>query len=172
MPYRRRRSMGRRSSPRSVVQSFKKVLNYAGSSHSAGDRVNFTISIGTDSLAAGQTSVTDTAVPTGSVITSITVQYAITNLVNVTNFLHTSMQRVLPGQITIAPNIIGGSNQRNQVHLQQMKSVGQSQNMYLSFTFKVPKGMQRVKEGAQWVFCVLNTAVSTDACQIIYKFYR
>ncbi len=171
MPFRRRRSM-RRSQPRAVVQSFKKVLNFAPSSHASGLKVDFVLSLGTDSVAAGQTGVTDAAVPTGSIITEFVIQYSAANLAAVTLFQHISMQRLDTTQVTLSPNVTGGSPQRNQVMFMGMRSIGQGQNMNWEIRYKVPKKFQRVKEGSFWVFTILGTAANIDSCQVIYKFYR
>ncbi len=170
MPRHYRRS--RTTAMRPVIQSFKKVLNYAPASRAAGAKLDFEMATGQDSVAAGQTGPTDVNVPTGSIIKSFTIQYSCQNLVNIASFLYISVQRALPSQTTLSPNVIGGSNQRNQVHLQMQKSVGQNQQVNFSITFKVPKKYQRVREGARWVFVTLPTQIQTDALQVIYKFYR
>ncbi len=167
----RRRSM-RRSQPRQVVQSFKKVLNFAPTSHASGLKVDSVLSLGTDSVAAGQTGPTDAAVPTGSVITEFVIQFAVSNLAAASCFQHISMQRLDTTQITISPNVTGGSPQRNQVMFMGMRSVGKEQNMNWEFRYKVPKKYQRVREGSFWVFTTLATAATTDSVQVIYKFYR
>ncbi len=83
--------------PRTVIQSFKKVINYAPAGRTASAKLDFEMATGQDSVAAGQTGSTDVNVPTGSVITSIDIQYCISNLVGVSGFQHISIQRVLPG---------------------------------------------------------------------------
>ncbi len=162
----------RRSAPQAIVQSFKKVLNFAPAGHSAGLKIDNVLALGTDSVAAGQTGVTDPAVPTGSIIKAFVIQYAVSNLVGVSAFQHISIQSLKPSQGSISPNVVGGNPQRNQVYFQSMRVVGPNQNANYNFVFKVPKKYQRVREGDNWLFTVLNTAAVTDSLQVIYKFYR
>lgn len=169
MPYRRRRRMSR---PRSVVQTFKKVLNVAPASHAAAGTFSQALSVGQDSVAAGQTTAQDANVPTGSIITEFVIQYSFVNLVAIASFMHWSIQRIESGQGTIAPNAVGGDPQRNQVHLQGQVCLGQNQNGNREIRFKVPKKYQRVKEGSQWVFRSTCDTIWTDALQVIYKFSR
>lgn len=168
MPYRRRRPMRRSLTP---VQSFKKVLNQAPTSESVTTH-ELNLSTGTDSVAAGQTSATDAAVPTGSIIKYFEIQYSCANLVSVALFLHMSIQQTRSGQIAIAPNAVGGDPQRNQVHFLKMSQIGKDQNANYIFRFKIPKKFQRVREGDNWKFVWANDQICTDALQVIYKFYR
>ncbi len=161
-----------RSQPRAVIQSFKKILNFAPSSHGAGTKVDAVLSLGTDSVAAGQTGATDAAVPTGSIITEFIIQFGVANLAAVSCFQHISVQRLDTTQVTIAPNVTGGSPQRNQVMFMGMRSIGEGQNMNWELRYKVPKKYQRVREGSFWVFTTLATVATTDSIQVIYKFYR
>lgn len=165
---RRRRS----HMPRNVVQSFKKVINHAPASIAAATRTNYNASTGTDSVAAGQTSATDTAVPTGSVIKYIEFQYSVTNLVGIASHHWISVQLTHSGQTPINPDVIGGNPNRNQVHYQLMYNVGQDQNSNHIVKFKVPKRFQRVREGDIWRLVTISDTITTQACQIIYKFYR
>lgn len=164
----RRRSM----QPRAVIQSYKKILNYAPASHSANTDIPFNVSLGKDSVAAGQTGVTDQDVPTGSIIKSFEIQWSGQNLVNIAGFLHVTIALLNSQQVNIPPNTVGGNPIRNQIFYQRMKSIGQNQNTDFSLKFKVPRKFQRVREGSFWVFTVRCSVVWTDACQIIYKFYR
>lgn len=169
MVYRRRR---RATAPRNVIQSFKKVLNQAPASHAAAAVVTTFLSVGTDSVAAGQTSAVDTQVPTGSVIKQIEIQHSAVNLVGIASFMHVSIQRTHAGQSPITPNAIGGSNQRNQVFFQKLYSLGQDQIHNATYKFKVPKKYQRVREGDNWQFTITCDTIWSDAVQVIYKFYR
>ncbi len=166
--YRRRRRM---SSPRSVIQSFKKVINHAPASLTTATQT-WKASTGTDSVAAGQTSATDFAVPTGSIIKYIEFQWCQQNLVNVAAFTHLQVIRLHSGQVTVAPNAVGGSPIRNQVHHQECFCLGQNQNVNRVIRFKVPKKFQRVREGDIWQLNTITDQVSTGVCQILYKFYR
>lgn len=174
MPYFRRRYRTRRRGYRgkAPIQSFKKVLNYAGASRGASAIIDFTIVTGVDSVAAGQTSVTDTQVPTGATVKYFDITYGDSNLVAVSYFNHKTIQLVHSGQTRIDPRTVGGDPQRNQVFYQRLDMLGKEQNGTYRIRFKVPPRFQRVREGDKWQFTVVGDQVHTDICQIIYKFYR
>ncbi len=155
-----------------VIQSYKKVINEAPTSRAAGAVIALNIARGVDSVAAGQTGPIDADVPTGSVIKFIEIQYSVTNLVAVSLFHFISIQLILNGQSGIAPDVVGGSAQRNQVHFQTTYSVGKEQNSTRIFRFKIPKRFQRMREGMIWQFSRIGSAVYADNVQAIYKFYR
>ncbi len=166
-------SRGRRSNGiRNIVNSYKKVLNVAPGSVAAGANDVLTIATGTDSATSGQTGPEDAVVPTGSIIKFITIWHGRQNLVNIAAFLHWSLQYIVAGQAVIASNVIGGSNQRNQVLRQGMVCVGQNQNVNVIVRFKVPAKFQRLREGMGWRFVSEVDVASTAATQCIYKFYR
>ncbi len=156
---------------RPVIQSYKKVLNYAPTSQGT-SVIPKAMSIGTDSVAAGQTSPTDTAVPTGSVIKFFEVHYTVTNLLSTQLVMHMCFQLLHSGQAVLVPNVVGGSPRRNQVHYQLMFGVGEQQNSNHVWRFKVPKRFQRVREGDVWQFLTIGSGNHSDSAQIIYKFYR
>ncbi len=162
----------RRSSIKTVIQSFKKVINVAPTSRLAATTIGDNITVGTDSVAAGQTGPTDAAVPTGSVLKFIEIQFTVGNLVLVNDFVHWALGLYHSGQTPPSPIVIGGSPLRNQIHRQGMFTVGQQQNSTHVIKFKIPPRFQRVREGDFWQFTRNYSAVSTDALQIIYKFYR
>ncbi len=155
-----------------VIQSYKKVLNFAPTSRAASTKLNQILTTGTDSVAAGQTGVTDSAVPTGAVIKYIEISFSVANLVNVSQFFWYTIQMVHTGQSSVAPRVVGGNAQRNQVFHQVQFMVGQSQNSNHMFRFKIPKKFQRVREGDKWQLVFESDQVFTEACQVIYKFYR
>lgn len=155
-----------------VIQSFKKVLNDAPTSRASGAKISLNLVKGVDSSAAGQTGPVDADVPTGSIVKYIEIQFSVTNLVNVSLYMHVSIQQLQSGQSSIIPNVIGGNPQRNQVFFQNMFSVGQTQNSTHIMRFKVPKKFQRVREGTVWQFVYTGDQVYTNAIQVIYKFYR
>lgn len=155
-----------------VVQSFKKVINVAPASVAAGANNLNTFIIGTDSTAAGQTSAIDGAVPTGSIVKYVTIQLASQNLVNVASFQHVALQFLRSGQVNVSPNVVGGNPQRNQVIMQDMYCVGQNQNVNRTYRVKIPKRFQRIQEGTIWRCITQCDTISTQATQIIYKFYR
>ncbi len=135
----------RRSAPKVIVKTYKKVLNFAPASHSAGAKINFDLVIGVDSISPGQTAVTDNNVPIGSIIDYIEIQYGVVNLAAAACFIHTSIQSRLSGQAaTVAPNVVGGNPQRNQVYHQEMRSIGQNQNATFVYKWKVPKHIRRI----------------------------
>ncbi len=168
MVFRRRRRM--RMAP--VIQSFKKVLNEAPASRVAGSSILSFVSQGVDSVAAGQTSVTDSNVPTGAVIKYFEIQWALGNVSGGNNFFHCAIELIHSGQTQVNPNTVGGNAQRNQVFFQSLFQLGNDQNGSRTYRFKVPKRFQRVREGDSWRFIRIGSAVYTDSTQIIYKFYR
>ncbi len=159
-----------RMAPRAIVRTYKKVLNFAPASHAAGLKVNFDVVVGVDNLSVGSTGVTDATVPTGSIVDYIEIQYGVVNLAAVACYIHISMQSRLSGQsATIAPNLIGGNPQRNQVHHQEMRSLGQNQNATFVYKWRVPKHLRRIREGSVFSWVILGTTAVTDSCQVIYK---
>ncbi len=164
-----RRSM-RRSAPRSIIKTYKKVLNFAPASHGAGVKVNFDFAIGIDSISNNQGSPTDSNTPTGSIIDYVEIQYGVVNLAAAACFIHISLQSRRAGQTaTIAPNVVGGNAQRNQVYHQEMRSIGQNQNATFVLKWKVPRLIQRIREGDVLSFVILGTTAITDSCQMIFK---
>lgn len=148
------------------------MLNHAPQSIMT-QKVDYPIAIGVDSVAAGQTGPTNADIPTGSSIRYIEIQFSWANLENnAANFMFMSIQRTLSGQNTIAPNVVGGNAQRNQVHWQMQRSLGENQNGNIVIKFKVPKKYQRVRELSVWNFTVIATDNTVNAVQIIYKYYR
>lgn len=165
-----RRSGGMRLG--NVIQSYKKVLNFAPISHAAAAVVQDVIVTGVDSAAMGQTGVTDPNVPTGSVIKFIEIQYSANNLVNTSSFLHLAVQYTNAGQTPLSPNVVGGNPQRNQVFWQMLISLGLNQNQNRVIKFKIPPKYQRIREGTSWFVSQTGTAIWTKAIQVIYKAYR
>ncbi len=160
----------RNSRPRIIQKTYKKVLNFAPTSHGAGVQVDNILVQGVDSVSPNQGSPTDPIVPTGSIITSFTIMYSAVNLAAAANFSHWVIQYTIGSQSLFVPcNLIGGNNQRNQVMKSGMSSMGEQQNYNVKLNFKIPKMFQRVKEGMFWTFSVLGTAAYTDSLQVIYK---
>ncbi len=170
MPYRRR--MRRSVRPRAVIQSYKKVLNFAPTSIAAGGNNTYILVTGEDSVAAGQTSATDNGVPTGAVVKYIEIQFSAVNLVSVASFMHIAIQHLRSGQSIVGPNATGGDPQRNQVHHLDMYTLGANQNNNRRFRFKIPAKFQRVRDGDVWVFVTTCDSIHTAGAQVIYKFYR
>ncbi len=168
----RRSSRRRMSMPRAIVQSYKKVLNEAGSTRVGSTSIVTVVATGVDSIAAGQTSVADANVPTGCVIKYFEIQWSYANPTAGVIFLHTTIQKTHSTQAVVGPNVVGGNPQRNQVFHQSMRAISLNQNGNAVFRFKVPKQFQRMREGDNWKFVRIGDAAFTDAVQIIYKFYR
>ncbi len=163
----RRRSGGIRA----VIQSYKKVINFAPASFGAGFNSQF-IATGVDSVAAGQTGATDVNVPTGSIIKYFEVQFCVSNSVATACYVNCSVQYALSGQGFVNPDSVGGAGQRNQVLHQDLFTVGNQQNSTHKFKFKVPKKFQRLREGMSWALTWSNNVTVNNKTQIIYKFYR
>ncbi len=157
---------------RAVIQSYKKVLNDAPASRTASTNISLNLAKGQDSIAAGQTGPIDPDVPTGCVIKYFEIQWAYANPTAGVIFLHTTIQKLNSGQGPIAPNVVGGNPQRNQVFHQSMRAISLNQNGNAVFRFKVPKKFQRMREGDVWQFNRIGNSAFSDALQVIYKFYR
>ncbi len=172
MPYHQRRRSMRRSSPRAVVRSFKKIINIAPTGRGAGTTVHQILSEGKDSITSGQVTASDTDVPTGSIIKFITIQYAVQNLADATHFQHIALSRFHAGQTLGSPDAIGGSDVRNQTLHQELYGVGWNQNANRTFRFKIPPKYQRVRAGDRWYLTRKGSTAWSDCIQIIYKFYQ
>lgn len=155
-----------------VIQSYKKVLNYAPASHTAATDIEITLSTGVDSVAAGQTSPTDTGVPTGAIIKYMEIQCAMGNPTVTPLFLNFIVMKLEAGQSSVSPLVVGGSQLRNQVLHQGLVQIGERQNFNRVLRFKIPKRFQRVKEGSLWRLILNGDVVWSSSFQIIYKFYR
>ncbi len=173
MPRHYSRRMGRRSSGMApIIQSYKKVLNFAPASRTAATDIQHTLVTGVDSVAAGQTSVTDSGVPTGAKVKFIEIQFAAGNPTTTPLYLNTAIEMIESGQSIIPPLVVGGHPQRNQVMHQTLVQIGERQNFNRVFKFKVPPRFQRVREGRTWRFVYNGDVVYNTSLQVIYKFYR
>ncbi len=153
------------------IQSFKKSINHVSASFTAGFQQEV-LATGVDSIAAGQTTLTDGNVPTGSLIKYIEIQLAIANVVEAACFVNVAIQYRLSTQTAVDPDLVGGNPQRNQVLHQELFSVGGFQNSTHKFKFKIPKKFQRMREGQIWTLAWRNSATVSREVQAIYKFYR
>lgn len=167
MRHYKRRSRG--MSP--VITSYKKVLNIAPTSRVTGQQV-IPLSVGKDSITAGQVTPIDADVPTGAIIKGFLIQYGSVNLTATANFSSFTIQLTHSGQSGIDPRTVGGSPQRNQVFWMALRSQGLAQSLQMQKYFKIPKSYQRVREGDQWSFIYANSATVSDNTVVIYKFYR
>lgn len=163
---------GRSFGMRPVIQSFKMIVNQAPASVAAATNFIMQISIGEDSAAAGQTSAVDTGVPTGSIIKYIDIRIGVMNIVENPAFAHVAIQYRPTGDPTVVPNVVGGNPSRNHILLQDLFTVGQNQNVNRIYRFKIPKSMQRVREGDRWQISIICNQAMNIAGQFIYKFYR
>ncbi len=161
----------RRRSIAPVIQSYKKVLNQAPVSRAAGTFTT-SLAVGQDSVAAGQTSVSDSNVPTGAIIKYIEITHACGNAGTAPAFVWTAIQYILDGQSIIVPDVVGGNPRRNQVLHQTMFQIGPDQSNVRTYKFKIPKQFQRIREGMSWQFVRVFDVTTSEAVQTIYKFYR
>ncbi len=157
---------------RPVIQSYKKVLNFAPASTAAGVDRAFVIVNTVDSVAAGQTSVTDANVPTGSRLKFIEFQLTVGNSTSANVFAHVAFQYRLSTQANVSPNVVGGSDQRNQVLMQDMFAVQKDQNTNRRYRLRIPPRFQRCREGMDWVLVLVADLLTSASGQVIYKFYR
>lgn len=165
------RGSRRNSGTKPVVKSYKKVLNVLEAGYAAGFRT-IAIATGTDAIASGQTSITDAAVPTGSIIKYVEVQFSLTNVTSANIYVNTTFGYRLAGQVVVDPVLIGGNNKRNQIIHMSQNGIGTNQNFNRTFRFKIPKQFQRLREGMLWDFTWRNNASVNAQTQVIYKFYQ
>ncbi len=154
-----------------VIQSYKKVLNFGPSSVAATTTVQ-TLVLGENSVAAGQTGPTDAAVPTGSMVKFIEIQHAMINIGETAPIIHASIQHLHADQSIVAPDGVGTSDKRNQVHFQALYGSSADSNTNHIIRFKIPPRFQRVRDGSSWQYIWKNSNTVTSATQVIYKFYR
>ncbi len=173
MPYRSFRGSRRRSMPRQVVQSFKKVMNDAAVSSAGGSTKQFTLAVGTDGVVVGQSSAVDPNVPTGCLIKAFRLQVGFQNLAAAAAAnIHVSIMKLHSEQTNVVPNLVGGNSRRNQVFYQALKMIADGTAINMDMLFKVPKRFQRMREGDVWRFLWLNSDTVSYVGQCIYKFYR
>ncbi len=164
--YRRRRSRA----PRPVTQSYKQIINKAPASVAAGTQSNVLMSQGLDDYAGPGASFA--LVPTGARIEKFDIQISMANLVTIASFVWITVQHLRSGQTAIDNQAVGGNPQRNQVHLQIQRSLGQFQNRDIVIPFRIPAKYQRVREGDEWRVSIKCDTIRTEAIQVIYKFLR
>ncbi len=159
----------RRRSMRPVINTYKQVQLHAPASVPAG-KVAYTLSIGVDNYTGP--GATNSEVPTGARIESITILGAVVNLVAIAAFNALTIQNLHTSQATVDPLAVGGNAQRNQVHKTSYKMIGQNQNSNVSFVFRVPPKFQRVREGDKWMLVLNVNQITTQSFYVIYKFSR
>lgn len=168
--FRSYRGSRRRSMPRSTTRSVKYIVVAGPNTEGAGLAGVAVMAIGTDNATAGQTGVTDTAVPVGAKIASFEIFMPKVNLEAATaNFITWSIQRTQTGQAVVNPRTAAGNPLRRNILLTGMLGLGAGQNNNLHVKFKVPPKYQRIGDGDVWNIVTENfLAVSTDY-YIIYK---
>lgn len=170
MPFRRNYPKRRSSQLGTVINSYKQVAVDGPASRAAATNITHNVAIGIDDY-SGPTA-NNNEVPTGAVIKNITFLLCFTNLVSVSALLHLNIELKLSGQSSVTPGVVGGNPQRNQVYHTMMKFLGQNQNHNFVVNFKIPKRVQRVREGNVWQLVYRCDTVFASATQAIYKFYR
>ncbi len=170
------RHFGRRrfrggTNPRMIIKSYKKVLNFAGTTRAAAALVSKVLIVGVDSTAIGQTGPVDGNVPTGSIVKVINCEINFANLTNVSAEVHLNIQLQHSGQSVVDPRVVGGNPQRNQVFYQKLFPCLFHQNTRWAKAFKIPPKFQRVREGDFWSVTHISNQINTDIGQFIYKVY-
>ncbi len=155
------RGSRRRSMPRSTVRTSKYIVVQASASEPAGI-FSVSMAVGTDNATLGQTTVLDTAIPTGAKIASFEIFMPKINLAATANFLTWTVQRTLSGQALVTPNTAGGNPRRKNILLTGVIGLGDRQNNNAHVKFRVPPKFQRIGDGDVWSITTDNlTAVST-----------
>ncbi len=159
----------RRQSIRNPGITFKKVINEASASELSG-KIDFIIASGVDGISPTQATAVDHTVPVGGIISKFNIWINYASLANVAVFVTWSIQLLHKSQSSIDPLLVGGDDQRNQVMLMGVKSVGLNQNSDIQIKFNVPKKFQRIRAGDFWVVTTNATNVSTAQKMCIYTF--
>ncbi len=171
MPY--RRNFTRRRSRKSnlvTIQSYKQISVDGPASRAAATNIVHVLASGVDNYTGPSAS--NNEVPTGAVIKFITIFATFTNLVSVSSLLHLNIMLTHSGQTVLTPGAIGGTSARNQVYHTMMKFLGKEQNSNFIINFRIPQGVQRMREGDKWNLMYRSDTVFASATQAIYKFYR
>ncbi len=153
-----------------VIQSYKQISIDGPASRAAATNIIHNFVSGIDNYTGPGAG--NLEVPTGALIKFITILTSFTNLVSVSALLHFNVVHLRAGQTVPTPGAIGGDSRRNQVIHTDMKFLGQNQNNNIRLRIKIPKHIQRVREGDIWSLVYRADAVFASATQVIYKFYR
>ncbi len=160
-----------RSMPRSTVRSAKYIVVSGPSSEAAG-LIAVTMAQGVDNATLGQTSVTDTAIPTGAKIAKFDIFMPKVNLGAATaNFVHWTIQRTVTGQSVQNPITAGGDAKRTNILLTGVIGLGAGQNNQLHVTFKIPPKFQRVQDNQVWSIVNNNDLAVSTTYYIVYKVF-
>ncbi len=150
------------------MRTYKKQLNYVIVSSALVTADN--LAVGVDSLAIGQTSITDANVPTGTRIRGFLIQLSITNPGTTSVEWGANVQYLLSGQAAnVPPLAVGGNPQRNQVIKSWHGIIAQDSMTNLNVYVKLPKQFQRIKEGTLWRIVIDSSAAREQAIQVIYR---
>lgn len=157
--------------PKGSTRSSKYIVDQAEASEAVGQH-SFTLALGTDNDSLGQSSATDSAVPTGSKIRLFDLRAVFGNLVAINDFVYWCIQRRTSGQSVLNPVSPGGNPLRKNILLSGLFSVGKEQNKTLHIRYKVPKRYQRIADGDSWTFTYNLGQITTTAMQVVYKVFQ
>ncbi len=150
------------------MRVYKKQLNHTVASSALFTQDN--LCVGVDSLALGQTSITDGNVPTGSKIKGFLIMLSITNPGTTSVEWGANLQYLVSGQSSgIDPLAVGGNPQRNQVIRSWHGIIAQDSMTNINVFVKIPRQFQRMKEGMIWRIGISSSAAREQAIQTIYK---
>jgi len=153
------------------ARTYKKDIMIIEASRTADLNITNEVVVGKESQFMEQTNIADPDVPVGSRVTRVLIMWQVGNLVNSIIGVNWALQLRRSGQGVINPRDIGQSDLRNTVIRSGYVMVGQNQNTGFVKSFKIPKMMQRVRQGDQWTFVRKSGvgAVFTDGFKCIYK---
>jgi len=150
------------------MRTFKKVINHIIVSSAL--LTNDILAIGVDSVALGQTSITDGQVPTGTKIRGFLISFGVGNVGTSNMEVGICLEYLVSGQtLGNSPLSVGGNPQRNQVIRQWHANVAQDTNFNRTEYVKIPKQFQRMREGMIWRLNMESSESRTMSSQTIYK---
>ncbi len=150
------------------MRSYKKQINktFVSSATLTAD----TIVNGKDSLALGQTSISDPDVPTGSKVRGFLIQLGLSAPSTTSVEVGVNVQYLLAGQTAnVDPLAVGGNAQRNQVIKSWHFLIAQDSMINFNQYVKIPKFLQRVKEAMLWRVAISSSSSREQCYQVIYK---
>ncbi len=156
--------------PKGSTRSVKFVVDeIQGTSGTAVD--SFVLVTGADNDSLGQSTGTDTVIPTGAKVKQINIMTCWGSITGVSTFLHWSIQHVKSSQSVISPILVGGNPLRNNVMMQGMICIGDRQNATLDIKYKIPKPFWRLKDGEKWILVTLCSTNVDTVKQAVYKVF-
>ncbi len=169
----------RRSGKGTVINSTKQILDVEGGLPGGGANSNSPIAVAVD-VASSPFKPGDCVI--GSKIFSFFLTIFIIGDTGggVAGSQNWSLTKIYQGQAASdipAANNIGGNGIRNQVIHQEKGLVGSADGTAMAFkgVIKVPRGMQTMRQGDQWILSIFNAdaMAQTNFCiRAIYKSYR